>query len=55
MPDETDWLMKPLLRGGMCSYSDYLDGTLDLVDIGRMNDAIAVWNENARRLNDANK
>lgn len=35
---------------GCCSYESLLNGSLTLVDIARMNDAIDVTDENARRL-----
>lgn len=47
MGDESDWLMRPVLRG-CCSYESVIDGTLDLVDIARMNDALDVNAENER-------
>lgn len=49
MPDGTDWVMKPVLRG-LCQYESLLSGRLTLVDLARMNDAITVNDENARRL-----
>lgn len=33
----------------MCSYESLLDGTVDLADIARMNDAISARNENSAR------
>jgi hypothetical protein len=45
-----DWLMQPVLEG-LCKYESLIDGTLDLYDIARMNDAIEVRDENTRRLN----
>lgn len=44
-----DWLMRPVLEG-MCSYESLMNGTLGLVDVARMNDAIDVRNENERRM-----
>lgn len=54
MGDGTDWLMRPVRRG-MCRYESLLDGTLDLVDIARMNDALDVADENERRAMKANE
>jgi hypothetical protein len=49
MPDGTDWLMRPVLRG-LCRYGELLDGTLDLHDIARLHDAMSVQDENERRI-----
>jgi hypothetical protein len=49
MPDEEDWLMRPVLRG-MCRYESLIDGSISLSDIARMNDAISVQDENVRRI-----
>lgn len=43
-----DWLMRPWARG-RCSYEAMLDGTLGLLDIALMNDAMDVFDENERR------
>lgn len=49
MPEEgMGWLMRPVLRG-LCRYESLMDGTLDLLDIARMNDAIDTYDENAVR------
>ena len=40
---------------GYCRYESLKDGTLDLADIARMNDAIAVKNENQERAREAAK
>jgi len=48
LPDNEDWLLAPVLEG-MCSYESLLDGTVDLADIARMNDAISARNENSAR------
>ncbi len=48
MSDETDWLMRPVLRG-LCKYESLKDGVLHLVDIARMNEALDVEAENQRR------
>jgi len=41
--------MRPVIRG-CCQYESLLNGRLCLLDIARMNDAIDVFDENARRL-----
>jgi len=43
-----DWLMQPVLEG-LITYDKLLDPALGLADIARMNDAIAVRQENQRR------
>lgn len=40
--------MRPAIRG-MCKYESLKDGTLDLEDVARMNDALDVVDENERR------
>ena len=47
MADGEDWLMRPVIEG-VCKYESLLDGTLDLVDIDRMNVALEVKIENER-------
>ncbi len=49
-----EWLMKPILRG-MCKYESLMDGTLDLVDFARMNQALDVQDENEARHRKANE
>jgi len=49
MPDGLDWLLTPVERG-WCRYESLIDGTLDISDIARMNDAIGVIDENRRRM-----
>jgi len=44
--------MRPVVEG-LCKYESLLDGTLDLEDIARMNDAISVKYENQERLRKA--
>jgi len=44
--------MRPVLHG-MIRYTDLLDGSLNLVDIARMNDAIDIQAENRRRAEEA--
>jgi len=49
LSDGTDWLMKPVSHG-YCRYESLMDGKLGLTDVARMNEAIDVAAENARRL-----
>lgn len=42
--------MRPVLRG-CCHYESLLDGTLRMVDLARMNDALNVMDENEARVN----
>jgi hypothetical protein len=44
-------VLRPWLRG-LCPYHLLLDGTIRLLDLGRMNEAIDVMDENERRLRD---
>lgn len=48
MPDGEDWLLRPVLEG-CCRYESLLDGTLDLEDVARLNDALDVRAENEAR------
>lgn len=48
MPDGQSWLFAPVDRG-YCRYESLFDGTVDLRDVARMNDLIAVSNENRSR------
>jgi hypothetical protein len=52
MNDEEDWVMRPVLEG-MCKYESLIDGTLSLVDVARMNEALEVKDENEARFRDA--
>jgi len=54
MGDEEDWLLRPVVEG-MCKYESLKDGTLDLLDIAKMNDALDVKCENERRYRKANE
>ena len=55
MPESgMDWLLRPV-DAGYVKYESLIDGTIGLVDIARMNDAITVRNENQRRAEDAYK
>lgn len=49
MGDQEDWVMRPCLEG-LCRYESLKDGTLDLEDVAKMNEAIDVRNENENRL-----
>jgi hypothetical protein len=49
MTSKYDWLLRPVLEG-LCKYESLLDGTLDLLDIARMNEALDVRAENERRI-----
>ena len=44
--------MRPVIEQ-MCKYESLKDGTLDLEDFMRMNDALNVRDENNRRLQEA--
>ena len=50
MPDESDWLMRPVIKG-MCKYESLKNGELDLADIADMNDALDVVADNEYLLN----
>ncbi len=52
MPDGDDWLLAPVMAG-LCRYESLKDGSLDLEDITRMNDALLVRAENMRRAREA--
>lgn len=54
LPDGEDWLMRPVLAG-VCRYESLKDGTVDLADLARMNDALDARDENTRRANDASR
>lgn len=54
MADDEDWVMRPVLEG-CCKYESLIDGTLDLEDIARMNEAIDVKYENQNRYRKANE
>jgi len=49
MASGEDWLLRPVLRG-LCKYESLLDGTLRLVDISKLNEALDVEAENQRRM-----
>ena len=52
LADETDWVMRPVLAH-LISYDRLLDGSVGLVDIARMNDALDIQYENQRRADEA--
>lgn len=52
MTSGDDWLLRPVLDG-MCRYESLKDGTLDLLDVARMNESLNVRAENERRINAA--
>lgn len=49
MPEGDDELMRPVLRG-LIKYESLKDGSLDLCDIARLNDALDIQDENNRRI-----
>lgn len=54
MPNNEDWLLRPVLEG-LCKYESLKDCSLDLEDIARMNDALDVKYENEERFRRANE
>lgn len=54
MPDDEDWLWRPVTHG-MCKYESVIDGTLSLADIAKMNDILTVKFENEFRFMEANE
>jgi len=51
MASEEDWLLRPVTRG-MCKFESLLDGSLSLMHIAKMNEALDVEAENQRRLSE---
>lgn len=51
LPEGADFIMRPI-HEGYCRYESAIDGTLDLADFARMNDALNVFQENERRINE---
>jgi hypothetical protein len=49
MSDDTDWLLRPVMAG-KCRYESLKDGSLDLLDIAILNEALDVEAENQNRL-----
>lgn len=43
-----DWLLRPVLEGCL-RYESLLDGSVGMLDLARLNDAITVKYENQRR------
>ncbi len=54
MPDESDWLVRTVIKG-MCKFESLKNGELDLVDIAFMNDALDVVADNEYLLNEEHK
>lgn len=54
MGDEDDWVIRPALEG-LCRYESLKDGTLDLADVAKMNEALDVKAENEKRYRRANE
>ncbi len=48
MSSGEDWLMRPVLEG-MCRYESLKDGSIDLLDLAKMNESLNVKSENERR------
>lgn len=49
MDDKEDWLLRPVIQK-LCKYESLKDGSLSLVDIALMNEALDVDAENQQRL-----
>lgn len=54
MSGKEDWLMRPVLEG-MCRYESLHDGSLTLMDLAFMNEALDVRVENTMRAEEAMK
>lgn len=54
MPDNMDYLLRPVIRG-MIRYDSLKDCTINLYDISVMHDALDVVTENERRHQEATK
>jgi hypothetical protein len=54
MGDGEDWLLRPVLEG-LCKYESLKDGSLDLCDIAKLNEALDVKFENENRYRKANE
>ena len=48
MEDKEDWVLRPVMRG-LCKYESLLDGTVGLVDVALLNEALDVEAENQYR------
>jgi hypothetical protein len=49
MTSQEDWLLRPVLEG-LCKYESLKDGSLTLLDIAKMNEALDVRDENVLRM-----
>lgn len=49
MEGQEDWLLRPVLEGA-CKYESLRDGTLGLIDISLLNEALDVRAENSARV-----
>ena len=49
MSSGEDFVLRPVL-GGLCKYESLKDGTLSLLDITKMNEALDIRTENQYRL-----
>lgn len=49
MAGKEDWLLRPVLRG-LCKYESLKDGSLNLLDLVKMNEALDVEIENQIRM-----
>lgn len=54
MAESEDWLMRPVIDG-LCKYESLIDGTLDLADVAKMNEALDVRAENEKLYRKANE
>jgi hypothetical protein len=52
MANGEDWLLRPVLRK-LLNYKSLIDGTVDLEDVAKLNDALDVSDENEARLQKA--
>lgn len=51
MADGEGWIMRPVMRS-MCTYESLINGSVDLCDLARMNEALDVDDENRRRVSE---
>jgi hypothetical protein len=52
LPDGRSWILAPVVAG-MCKFESLKDGTIGLIDIAVMNDALAAKSENEWRAHEA--
>jgi hypothetical protein len=52
MDSEEDFVFRPVIAG-MCKYESLKDGTLTLLDVTKMNEALDVKSENEYRIRNA--